>query len=438
MTELRLEGQTWTFQDTKKELETREILAQVFAKEIEENRFCRNSEDPEWRTVRERFQFLGPYALLKRLGEGAFGVVYLGVNAKRLKEGKSYRLVALKSPTDALLDRFVDAAGRKPDPKLSERENQIQARMWARLQLGNLFSKEAALTARFAQCENVVNVIDHDVTVPYLALEYCNGGSLGRRLKRPYSYENVISWGIQLCSALKVAHSLDPVLIHRDLKPENVLIHDNVLKISDLGTSQLLDETSSLKSLKGGFTPAYASPEALDGGAVPATDIWSFGVMLYEMLGGTRPFVGESAISLMKSIALDKPRSLKEASHFEISDSLDEFVVRGCLAKDPKERMSAEEVKDFLISLNRSFHFMKTQPLTIATDLDERAISKIDKRSCEGVQEPSTPKRRSSFIQLVTALISTLFIWGAVAAVGSAMSTLFKDKTKRSDTKKEK
>lgn len=350
MTALRLEGQSWWVKETQRELETRELILRFLAGELDGTSLCCNQEDPDWKSIKQRFQLIGPYVILRKLGEGAFGVVYLGIHRDSLRDNQQPRLLALKSPTEALLDRFINAAKKSEDPQLSETENKEALRSWAKLQLGELFSKEAALTARFAQCPYVVDVLDHSISVPYLALEFCNQGSLADRLRKPYQLKDVLDWGLQLSKALVVAHSLNPRVVHRDLKPENVLVHNNQLKIGDLGTSQLLQDTSSLRSLKGGFTPSYAAPEAFDAKAYPATDIWSLGVMLYEFVSGTLPFKGESMASLMKAITVSSPTKLTDGGRVKAPQSLIQLI-DDCLQKEASERPSAQDCLERLQEL---------------------------------------------------------------------------------------
>lgn len=350
MTALRLEGQTWWFKEENEELDTQAVLLRFLAGEIDPSSLCRNEEDPDWKSIKQRFQLLGPYAVLRKLGEGAFGIVYLGVHRDALKSSGPTSFAALKSPTEALLDRFINAAKKNENPELSATENREALRTWAKLQLGELFSKEAALTARFAQCPHVVNVLDHNISTPYLALEFCNEGSLADRIRKPYDWDEVLSWSLQLAKALTVAHSLNPRIVHRDLKPDNVLIHNSQLKLADLGTSQLLQNTESLRSLRGGFTPSYAAPEAFDAKAYPETDIWSFGVMLYEFVSGELPFKGQSMASLMKAITTSEAKGIKNGGEVKAPDQFIELI-HDCLKKEVRERPSAQECLTRLTAL---------------------------------------------------------------------------------------
>ncbi|MDF1663141.1 MAG: bifunctional serine/threonine-protein kinase/formylglycine-generating enzyme family protein [Planctomycetota bacterium] len=382
MTDLRLEGQTWWFKEENSQLDTRDVMLRFLAGEIDGSSLCRNEEDPDWKSIKQRFKLCGPYAILRKLGEGAFGVVYLGIHRDALKHQRPSSFVALKSPTEALLDRFINAAKKNEDPQLSEAENKAALRSWAKLQLGELFSKEAALTARFAQCPHVVNVLDHNISTPYLALEFCNGGSLADRIRKPYQWEDVLSWSIQLSKALVVAHSLNPKIVHRDLKPDNVLIHNSQLKLGDLGTSQLLQSTESLQSLKGGFTPSYAAPEAFDAKAYPATDIWSLGVMLYEFISGELPFKAASMSSLMKAITVSEPKELKNGGRVMAPGPFLDLI-HNCLNKEVGERPTAEQCLKRLQELEQQSSeatVLSPTAIKVETDLREDENPRLQRR----------------------------------------------------------
>lgn len=400
MTDLNhTKNQTWEVQGAGL-LDTREVFARLAANQINQQAPCRASEDPDWAPLKMRFSLIvsgdgkRKYGLLKRLGDGAFGTVHLAFALNSKEPGKTGRLVAIKSPTRALLDRFAKLAGKNANPKLSETQNAEQARSWAKLQIGQFFSEEAALTARVAMSENVVKIIDHDITVPYMALEYCNGGSLSDRMTQPYELPQVLQWGFEISSALAAAHSLKPdKLVHRDLKPDNILIHDNVLKISDFGTSQLAKDSESLSSLDGGYTPLYGAPEAFDGRAYPATDVWSLGVILYELICGERPFKsGASLVALAQEIML-KPHSPLNQRPGLLAPSELYDVIDSCLAKEPEDRPSAADLAQFFTGQ------ISGQP----SILTNRRLDEIDANDEGNQRKPLSP------LLLIALLIPAIF-----------------------------
>ncbi len=342
MTELSLENQNWHL-ETGEVLDTREIFARLVGKKIEKSLLCWNEEEREKQPIKMRFNVIGKYAILKTIGEGVFGRVYLGFDAERREDGKTGRLVAIKAPTRSLLKKYAQEVGKHKDKE--------KGVMWAKLNIGELFSKEAILTANLGMSKNVISVLDHSISHPFIVLEYCNGGTLKDRLQSPYNEEQVYKWGFDIASALEAAHNLQPnKLIHRDLKPANLLLHNNEVKVSDFGTSKFISETESLKTLHGGYTPSYAAPEAYDGKVYEATDIWSFGVILYEIISGKLPFSGGSMIEMMKNIALETPTPLPKLNGLKVDEPLYSLVEK-CLAKDPTKRPTAKECRKCLEKL---------------------------------------------------------------------------------------
>jgi len=350
---LSLEDQEWTLPDGS-QLNTAMLYHRFALGLVAAHDLVSSGAEQAKVSVGDLLELIGGYGVLDHLGDGSFGKVYLAIDARRDPSSRAPRLVALKRPTEALLERFALAAGHELEGGgLSQEEERRRARDWARLQIGQAFAQEALLTARLALCPHVVAVLDQDITEPSIVLEYCDGGSLAQRLRRPYSLGLALRWGREIACALEAAHSLSPdCLIHRDLKPENVLLSKGKVKVSDCGTSQMAEGTDSLKSLSGGYTPVYAAPEAFEGRAYPATDVWSLGVMLYEMVSGVRPFLGGGA-RLLHQILLSKPKPLDQASKIDLPPALP-ALVHACLNKLPKERPSAEECRERLEELQAS------------------------------------------------------------------------------------
>lgn len=324
----------WQLQDGTV-LHTQQVFSKLMMKEITPITMCR-SEKSDWQPLQNMFKTIDRYGILKELGEGAFGKVYLGLEVQK-KEG---RFVAIKMPTKRILDEYTKESQR------SSGEDQVSSRM----AIGQLFSQESLLTARLAMCPHVVKVLDHNVTAPYMVLEYCNGGSLDERITQVYTKQEFLQWAYEISSALAAAHGLLPdALIHRDLKPQNILLHDGKVKVSDFGTSQMTYQSESLRSLHGGYTPKYASPEALNGKAHPNTDVWSLGVILYLLVSKTFPFEADGMLPLMKKIAHDDFIPVAQKRKMDVDDRVCEFIDK-CLQKDPKNRPSSKECVAFFSS----------------------------------------------------------------------------------------
>jgi eukaryotic-like serine/threonine-protein kinase len=186
----------------------------------------------------------------------------------------------------------------------------------------------------------------HDIGEDYLVLEYVDGKPLSNRLPERES----VRLAIQIATALEAAHKKG--IIHRDLKPANIMVtNEGSVKLLDFGLAKLYEQDSSSSQLPTADFPvtqtgavlgtvAYMSPEQAQGQPADArSDIFSFGLVLYEMLSGRRAFSGDSNFALMTAIVKDDPPQL------QASPSL-EKIVRRCLAKQPSARYQATaEVK---------------------------------------------------------------------------------------------
>jgi serine/threonine protein kinase len=174
----------------------------------------------------------------------------------------------------------------------------------------------------------------------YLILEYLRGGDLAGLLKQgALPTERVLSFGIDIADALTHAHRLN--IIHRDLKPANVLLADDGTPrltdfgIAHVGSAERLTGTGAVIG-----TTAYLSPEALDGAETNAgMDIWSFGVLLFEMVTGRLPFVGMTSAQVITAILFEPVPDI-EALRPDAPMALIDLIYR-MLEKDPRARISS-------------------------------------------------------------------------------------------------
>jgi serine/threonine protein kinase len=255
-----------------------------------------------WRIVMES---LGKYKILKELGRGGMGVVYLA------HDPIIGRDVAIKVIHEEALQ----------DKKAKQR-----------------FYREARSAGRLSH-ENIMTLYDvaEDVGSPYLVMELLGGLDLKQILaeRRPLTLANKLEIAVQICRGLHYAHSQS--VVHRDIKPGNVrILDDGRVKIVDFGIAHIdSDDFTATQSSLG--TPRYMSPEQVRGESVDGrSDIFSFGVLFYEMLTGDNPFSGETVTSVIyKVLNLDpEPPEIGE-SH--VSKEIKSLVAR-CLAKDREKR----------------------------------------------------------------------------------------------------
>jgi tetratricopeptide (TPR) repeat protein/tRNA A-37 threonylcarbamoyl transferase component Bud32 len=262
------------------------------------------------------------YEVLDEIGRGGMGVVY---KARDVKLG---RLVALKTI----------AEGRHASADLKER-----------------FRAEALAAGRLRHPHIVViHAIGEHEGLPYLALEYVEGGSLSQRLAQgPMPVLEGASVVETLAKAVHVAHTAG--IIHRDLKPSNVLLAaDGSPKVSDFGLAKLLGSDSA-RTLSGQVlgSPSYMAPEQAEGHARqvgPAADIYALGAILYHALTGRPPFLGGSVMeTLQLAVTTDAvpPRRLRP----DVPRDLETICLK-CLEKEPQKRYEsalavAEDLRRF-------------------------------------------------------------------------------------------
>ena len=185
-----------------------------------------------------------------------------------------------------------------------------------------------------------------------IVMEFVGGGSLHLLLRQgPLPVERVRQIGIDLCDALISAHRLN--IIHRDLKPENVLMApDGTPKLTDFGVARLLSEGTRLTGTGAQVgTPYYMSPEAWEGKALDAqADIWSLGVMLFEMLAGEVPFSGDTMAAVMTKVLMSQqPPDLKKMRP-DVPPALAKIVQR-MLARDRAKRYAS--MREVALDLER-------------------------------------------------------------------------------------
>jgi tRNA A-37 threonylcarbamoyl transferase component Bud32 len=223
---------------------------------------------------------LGRYEILEELGRGAMGIVYKG------RDPKLNRVTAIKTI------RFTDDFDEEQAAKIREQ-----------------FYREAEVVAKLSH-PNIVTIFDvgEDLDLSYLAMEYLEGESLEgfARKDNLMPIRKGIDVAAQVCDALAYAHAHG--IVHRDIKPANIMILKNgLVKVTDFGIARA---TASSKTRTGVIkgTPYYMSPEQISGMKVDGrSDIFSLGIVFYQLLTGELPFGGENLAAIMYQITTVDP-----------------------------------------------------------------------------------------------------------------------------------
>jgi eukaryotic-like serine/threonine-protein kinase len=300
---------------------------------------------------------INQYKILSLLGEGGMGTVYLA------EDTTLERKVAIK----LLSSEFSLDANRR-----------------------NRFFQEAK-SASALNHPNILTVheIGELAGKYYLVTEFIDGKTLKPYLReQSATLQNILDIAGQVASALSAAHEAG--IIHRDVKPDNIMVrNDGIVKILDFGIAKLTDSVNSERfdteaktraktmTLPGTIigTPQYMSPEQARGQKVDLrTDIFSFGVVLYEMLAGCLPFSGATNIDIIGSILKDEPKPLQE-SQPEISKNL-ETIVNKALCKDREQRY--QRFKDIVFDLNNVKQTIEADAKFVHQTVAVKAETKIN------------------------------------------------------------
>jgi serine/threonine protein kinase/tetratricopeptide (TPR) repeat protein len=268
------------------------------------------------------------YKILEKIGEGGMGVVY------KAQDTKLDRIVALK-----FLPKHLTS-----DPVEKER-----------------FVHEAKAASALNH-PNVTTIyeIDEFEGQMFIVMEYCEGKTLKQIIeKETLSVRKVLDIGIQICEGLTVAH--EKGIVHRDIKSANIMLTPRgQVKIMDFGLAKLKGATKLTKTRSTLGTLAYMSPEQAQGEEVDSrSDIFSFGVVLYELLTGKLPFGGEHHAAIIYSIINEDPQPVARFNN-QVSAKLEDIVFKA-LAKDKEERY--QHIDDLLADLRRekkSLEYIKT------------------------------------------------------------------------------
>ncbi|MDR3388024.1 MAG: protein kinase [Rudaea sp.] len=253
------------------------------------------------------------YEMLRPLGSGGMSTVYLAL------QRSLDRKVAIK-----IMRRSGDS--ESADVVQSEKRFLLEGRMMAKLPHRNIVA--------------VYDIVSNDA-VAYISMEYLDGGTLSDRMKTGLALAEAVSVIVQIASALEFAHKGG--VIHRDLKPANIMFRDSGTPVlTDFGIARMQDGSATRLTQTGMLvgTPTYMSPEQINGVAVDGrADLYSLGILFYELLTGAAPFRGDSPIAVLMAHLTQPPPPLPvEFRSFQ--DVLDRM-----LAKNRDERYAG--MKEF-------------------------------------------------------------------------------------------
>jgi len=288
----------------------------------------------------------GHYIISEKLGEGGMGYVF------RARHTMLDTDVAIK----VLREDFAD------NPESFER-----------------FRREAKSTARLEH-PNAVRMFDFGQTedgLVYIILEFIDGLDLKIITTRDGAFpeQRAIPVFIQICEVLNDAH--EKGIIHRDLKSENIMLSDrgkrkDFVKVLDFGIAKLMNvggrTTGGTITQKGVVfgTPQYMCPEQVQGAKMDQrSDIYSLGIIMYEVLTGDVPFNAPNPVDIMVQQVKDKPKSLKKVKDIEISARLEKIVFK-CIEKKPQNRYKSAQ--ELTAALKSAYEYIRSTPTSSIED----------------------------------------------------------------------
>lgn len=355
------------------------------------------ASDPEL-TVGQK---IGHYQILSTLGKGGMGEVYLA------HDGKLGRKVALK---------ILPAAFTQNRERLHR------------------FQQEARATSALNH-PNILTIFEIGEADGrhYIAAEFIEGETLKQLIASgPAKLSETLDIAEHVASALSAAHGAG--IVHRDIKPDNIMMRrDGIVKVLDFGLAKLTptqsgssdpeDSTRALVKTSAGVvmgTVAYMSPEQARGLVVDArSDIWSLGVVIYQMLTGNTPFPGATSSDIMVSILEREPRSLHSFSQ-EIPEEL-EWIVAKALTKDFDDRyQTAREMLNDIRRLKQRLSVAAEVERTVAPEFSESSNPECATGPAAAAISSSKQSLRSRWLAWAALLLAMVAIASAIIWKGGA------------------
>jgi serine/threonine protein kinase/Flp pilus assembly protein TadD len=341
---------------------------------------------------------LGHYRIISKIGAGGMGEVYLAHDTKLDRRVALKILPAEFAEDKDRMSRFV-----------------LEAKSASALNHPNIIT---------------IYEINEFAQTHFIATEFIDGKTLNEYVKsNPLNFKSSLEIGIQIASALDEAHSAG--IVHRDIKPDNVMIRPNgLVKILDFGIAKLTGlnnqpnlyaeaATTIKQSTSPGMiigTANYMSPEQATGKEVDArSDIFSFGVVLYEMMAAKLPFTGDTPVEMIGAILHKEPLPLNSDVPSEITK-----IIGKCLRKDRNERY--QTVKDLLIDLKaalQKLEFEKKPERTISPEKEEPKTQLLKATTIDEMNQTTTnqtvannPTKKYLRAALAILLVSVIGVFG--------------------------
>jgi tetratricopeptide (TPR) repeat protein len=284
---------------------------------------------------------IGRYEYMEKIGSGGMGVVH------KVFDHESNQIVAMK-----ILREGLTHSGRAIER----------------------FFREARIASQLNH-RNIINIIDYNISSKgghcYITMEYVDGPSLREIIEKKFAdskdlvvkdISTCVEYCIQLCDALDATHSQG--IIHRDIKPDNIMVNSQgIVKITDFGIVHVDEATFTPTGALIG-TPRYMSPEQVLGTSIDArSDIYSVGIILYEVMIGSPPFISGDIAFQQVNIIPTRPKLILA----DVPEDLDNIIMK-CLEKDPERRyQSAQELKASLQTFLNNNQSSATTPTATKT-----------------------------------------------------------------------
>jgi tRNA A-37 threonylcarbamoyl transferase component Bud32 len=249
-----------------------------------------------------------------------------------------YRIKELLTSSGGMADIYV---GENITLGYKVAVKQLKENLWKNDEIVDRLKIEAVAQSHVNH-PGIVKVLDYDVDNLAIIMEFIDGRELKADPDR--SLRKNLDYFIKTLEALSAAHALG--VVHRDLKPSNVFItKDGYTKIADFGIAKILGEDNSQLTLLGVGTPSFMSPEQIEGKTITeASDIYSFGVVMYYVISGVLPFKEKTAQLTAMSQLQKRAKHFKEIGKEDVPPRLEDVIFK-CLRKDPADRYpSAQEL----------------------------------------------------------------------------------------------